>query len=870
MCLAEGIVKMSLMRTLVFFVPLLVALIGAAGTTPAQEFQLPVVPQAGGFVAEGFGPEGFDAPVDATGDLELTGSLRLLPDGRQGILQIQARITDGWHIYSLSQQGGPGPSKIVVPASDKIEVLGPFRPDREPKVREVDQFDVPLEEHYGQITWTAPIRIGEGVDPQDLEVHALLDAILCHDDIGCRPIMDRPVDVRFAGVLDDSDALAASIPRFGEFRADRSHVTILGYVQPAVVQPGESLTLMLTAVCDDNWRIYAYAAKDPNEVAKPTLVVLSEPSEWTLGPAQASSEPIVKREEGLAPVAYHGGTVSWTFEIQVPEDAELGTIPLAGLIGYQTCTEISCDRPLAAQFRVDVMIGQPSVEGSLPLEFSAAGYNTVARAAEARQEAIEVVERTNALEASPLDLRQIDFWAFTFDRLGFRQIDGVWAHSRLPNITLNAYVLTALALGLSLLVSFLGGLILNIMPCVLPVIGLKLMAFVQQAGEDRWRIFSLNVWYSLGMWLVFLIFATVAAILHLLGQTFAWGEHLGDPAFAIPLLLLVFTLGLSMFGVWEIPIPGFVGSGKANELAMKEGPAGAFFKGVLTTILATPCSGPFIGVAVGIAVIAPIWLNFSMFTAMALGMAFPYLVIGAFPQLIRWLPKPGEWMNTMKEFMGFILMGTGVWILYFMENRFMIPVLVLLVGVGATCWVIGGTSITATRMKRVRNWGWGALFGLVGFWLFLALLPPPSDLIAERRVVAEDSPELPWEAYTPDRLQQYRQEGRTVLVDFTADWCLTCKTNEAVALNTFATKRQVLENGVVTLKADKTHRRTSQEVNQLLLELGNYGQTVPFLAIYPADSDEPILLDGLVTRDQVISALERAGPSRGIADDSEA
>jgi suppressor for copper-sensitivity B len=234
---------------------------------------------------------------------------------------------------------------------------------------------------------------------------------------------------------------------------------------------------------------------------------------------------------------------------------------------------------------------------------------------------------------------QIDFWAVTFERLGFRETDGQWTHVRMPTVALNAYVLTALAVAMALLVSFLGGLILNIMPCVLPVIGLKLMAFVQQAGEDRWRIFSLNVWYSLGMWLVFLIFATVAAVLHLLGQTFAWGEHLGDPAFSIPLLLLVFTLGLSMFGVWEIPDPGFVGSGKANELAMKEGPAGAFFKGVLTTILATPCSGPFIGVAVGIAVIAPIWLNFAMFTAMALGMASPYLIIGAFPRLINGCPS---------------------------------------------------------------------------------------------------------------------------------------------------------------------------------------------------------------------------------------
>jgi len=302
------------------------------------------------------------------------------------------------------------------------------------------------------------------------------------------------------------------------------------------------------------------------------------------------------------------------------------------------------------------------------------------------------------------------------------------------------------------------------------VIGLKLMSFINQGGEERWRVFSLNIWYSLGMWFVFMIFAIVAAVLHLLGETFAWGEHLGDPRFSIPLLLLVFTLGLSMFGVWEIPIPGFAGGGKASDLAAKEGPAGAFFKGILTTVLATPCSGPFIGVAVGIAVIAPLWLNFSMFTAMALGMASPYLLVGAFPKLIKWLPKPGEWMETFKQFMGFILMGTGVWIIYFQESRYVIPLLSLLIGVGAACWVVGRTPYTATRAKRLRNWGWAVVFAGCGLMLFVTLLPPPNDDALTHHVPNADSPELPWEPYTPDLLQSYRDKGTTVMVDFTADW----------------------------------------------------------------------------------------------------
>jgi suppressor for copper-sensitivity B len=836
----------------------------------AQEPGVPFDSQPGGFAldSESFGTAGVSGDVGQ--DLRLSGTLKLREGSREGILQVTATMTDGWHVYALTQKGGPGPSALTVKSPDKIEVLGPFRPDEAPETREVAEFDVPIAEHYGSVIWTAPIRLAEGVDPQTVELEVLFDGILCHDTKGCVPAMDTPVVVRFEGTLDAAEAEAA-IPVAGEFRADRSHVTIRGHIEPAAVQPGGSVRLVLTAINDESWHVYAYAAKDPSEVAKPTLIVVTEPADWTMGEVQASSEPTVKREEGEAPVAYHGGTVSWTVDLQVPQDAAEGVVRLAGMIGYQTCTDINCDRPLAAEFQVDVPVASAIRDGQLPLEFSAASYGTVARAADARQSRVSDPAAGVAQAApSASGSRQIDFWAVTFEKLGFQETDGRWTHSRMPSVALNAYALTALAVALALAVSFLGGLILNIMPCVLPVIGLKLMAFVQQSGESRWRIFMLNVWYSLGMWLVFLIFATVAAVLHLLGSTFAWGEHLGDPAFSIPLLLLVFTLGLSMFGVWEIPIPGFVGSGKANELAMKEGPAGAFFKGVLTTILATPCSGPFVGVAVGIAVIAPIWLNFAMFTAMALGMASPYLIIGAFPQLIKWLPKPGEWMNTMKEFMGFILMGTGVWIIYFLENRFIVPILSLLVGVAATCWIIGGTSFTATTTKRIRNWGWGLLFSLVGFWLFLALLPPPSDSVAVQRTVSDSSPELPWEPFTPGLLQQYRQEGRTVLVDFTADWCLTCKTNEAVALNTFDTKRLVLENDVVTLKADKTHRRTSEDVNQLLVELGNFGKTVPFLAIYPADGDQPILLDGLISKAQVLTALNQAGPSRGAANDPDA
>ncbi|MCD4726623.1 MAG: hypothetical protein K8R46_03105, partial [Pirellulales bacterium] len=183
--------------------------------------------------------------------------------------------------------------------------------------------------------------------------------------------------------------------------------------------------------------------------------------------------------------------------------------------------------------------------------------------------------------------------------------------------------------------AFIGGLILNIMPCVLPVISLKLLAFMQQAGESRGRVFALNVWYSIGLISVFMVLAALAATAGL-----AWGEQFTLSWFKVAMTAFVFVMALSFLGVWDIPIPGFVGAGKAGQLQTREGPAGAFFKGVFTTILATPCSGPFLGPVFGYLLGKPPFLVYGIFAAVGLGMASPYLVIGAFPKLIRYLPKP--------------------------------------------------------------------------------------------------------------------------------------------------------------------------------------------------------------------------------------
>ena len=209
-------------------------------------------------------------------------------------------------------------------------------------------------------------------------------------------------------------------------------------------------------------------------------------------------------------------------------------------------------------------------------------------------------------------------------------------------------------MALVMAMGFLGGLILNLMPCVLPVIGLKILSFLEQSGHSRRHALVLNVWYSLGLLAVFLVLATLAVTLGL-----GWGQLFSYNGFNITLVAVVFAMGLSFLGVWEIPIPGFVGRGKAVELAEKEGFAGAFVKGAITTILATPCTAPFLAPALTWAASQPPPETYAVFTAVGLGMASPYLVIGAFPGLLSFLPKPGGVDGHLQADHGLRALGHG-------------------------------------------------------------------------------------------------------------------------------------------------------------------------------------------------------------------
>ena len=306
-----------------------------------------------------------------------------------------------------------------------------------------------------------------------------------------------------------------------------------------------------------------------------------------------------------------------------------------------------------------------------------------------------------------------------------------------------------------------------------------------------------------------------------------------------------------------------------QSLADREGPTGAFAKGILTTVLATPCSGPLLTPALTWAVSQPPLVTYLGFGCVGLGMASPYLLIGAFPRLISFLPRPGAWMETFKHLMGFVLLGTVVFLLTFMATPYVVPTVAFMMGLWAALWWVGRIPLTEPLPVRLRGWavatafsafvGLGSYTGLFAWWPgLLPIMESRFQQAIDREwsarnvagAVASAQPprataenELAWQPFSLELLGKLTEEGKTVLVDFTADWCPTCKSNERLALNQPETKRYVEANGIATLKADKT--QPSPEIDDFLRRLGNKAGSIPFYAIFPAGNpNQPILLDG--------------------------
>ncbi|MCA3035955.1 MAG: thioredoxin family protein [Rhodocyclaceae bacterium] len=408
-----------------------------------------------------------------------------------------------------------------------------------------------------------------------------------------------------------------------------------------------------------------------------------------------------------------------------------------------------------------------------------------------------------------------------------------------------------LSLALALLLALLGGLVLNLMPCVFPVLGIKVMGFVENAHGESRLLRRQGAAYFVGVLLSFMALAGLMLALRGAGQSIGWGFQMQEPLFVGALAVLFFVMALNLSGVFEFGTSIQAVAGDAEQRAQSNPLVGALISGVLATVVATPCMAPGLGASVGFTLSQSAPIALLVFVAIAVGLALPVSLLSFFPALLRYLPKPGAWMDTFKQVMAFPLYGTVVWLVWILGaqtgNDGVAALLAGLTVLALAGWVYGRMQ---TR-KPVAAVAVGLALAAAGLWFAWtgasAVAPTPEPAAGSAASSASPSD---WVPFSTERIAALRNDGKSVFVDFTATWCITCQVNKRVALNDEAVVAQMKTRNVVRMKADWT--RKDPAITAALAAFGRNG--VPLYVLYPPRG-EPVILPELLTPTLVLDAI---------------
>jgi thiol:disulfide interchange protein len=661
-----------------------------------------------------------------------------------------------------------------------------------------------------------------------------------------------------------------------------SHLTVQLVVPPAQIYPGQNFTAGLYFKLEPGWHVYWVNAGDSGE---PPSIKWALPEGVT---ADAIQFPAPRRlplgplmdfgyeKEVLFPIPIHvasgfkakgadvtlGGKVNWLVcrEVCIPGKAELSVVRPAVAAPAANPAMVAADQQLIERFRNTLPQTLPNGDEA---KFRATGNGfTLAVETGQREKTAQFFpfDQNVLANAAPqpvqplkngveLTLTKDENLKATPDQLhGLLVLDDGRAYEihaapgALPSATLAASTSGILRVAL---LAFLGGIILNLMPCVFPVLFIKGLALVQSSSEDRHKLRKHGLVYTLGVLASFWLVVAVLLVLRGAGHQLGWGFQFQSPAFLAFIALLLFFLGLSLAGQFEI---GLTLTSAGSGLAAKSGYAGSFFTGVLAVIVATPCTAPFTGAAIGYALANSAVVSFAVFTAMALGLAVPYLLLAFNPAWARLLPRPGAWMEVLKQAVSIPIFGTVIWLVWVFNQTAgpsaLVALLIAFLLLAIAGWILGrwpakaGATIAAALV------------------LLLAIALPISasdEMTPQASTGMASGTGTHWEPFTPELVQKYRAEGRPVFVDFTASWCLSCQVNERVVLNRTDVQQRLNSSGVALVRADWTRR--DEVIAQTLASLGRNG--VPTYALYPADVNaQPRLLPEVLTPGIVLSALD--------------
>jgi len=534
----------------------------------------------------------------------------------------------------------------------------------------------------------------------------------------------------------------------------------------------------------------------------PTVLTLELPEGWTQEKVHYPPAEMKRFAFADQPLAVYDGDVVIVADLELPVGAAAGTYPVHGSLRYQACNDSQCLPPVSTEAEIQLTVGpggQPQ-HGDLFARADAEG-------------------RKGAGVVKPGPPR------------------------------------TGGGLFVMLLLGALGGLLLNVMPCVLPILSLKIFGLVRSAGHGHGEVARGALATAAGILASFWALALTAIAAHAAGAAVGWGIQFQRPGFVAFLAVVVVLFCLNLWGLFEIPLPQRLA--RAGAGGPREGLAGHFVSGLFATLMATPCSAPFLGTAIGFALAQPPAVVLAVFTALGAGMALPYLLVAAAPGIARLLPKPGAWMDTVRGVMGFLLAGSAVWLFYVLSLQVspeqLAAIQLGLLGIALFTWM--QRRLGAGRV--LRSAAAVGVLAAVTVTLVAAVREPGA---MAQRTAAEPAGLIPWVAWDRARAESLAAGGQLVFVDVTAAWCFTCKANERLVLNTPEVAQAFKENDVVPMKADWTNK--NDEIAAFLAEHGRYG--IPFYLLY-RPGREPHVFSELPSKDGLVQTVREAAGGRPIA-----
>ncbi len=661
----------------------------------------------------------------------------------------------------------------------------------------------------------------------------------------------------------------------------------------AAVRPGQPITVALRLDHEPHWHTYWINAG----TGYPTSITWDLPEGWTAGEIQWPTPKIIRDSHGTITGNGYEDVTYLPITLTPPADLAPGSsVTLKGHADWLMCADVCIPGDTPIELTLPVVPAGTSVEAhgehGDEVRATIAALPTVPANVQvsAAKSATSATLTVSGLTAEPVEpwffasdaqiaydqpqtvtyadgtltitLPFAEYYEGDGDRLlGTLRQDASWSSagsldglaidvafgaataaptaSATPSAATAAGTATTSLVG-TLALAFVGGLILNLMPCVFPVLGIKILGFVNQAGADRKKVAAHGWVFALGVLASFWSLAGLLAVLRAGGDQLGWGFQLQSAPFVFVLAAVMLVFAMAMSGVFEF---GLGATGVGAKLQSKDGLTGTFFTGVLATVVATPCSAPFLAPALGAALAVSVTESFVIFTAIAVGLSLPYLLLSLFPSAVKILPRPGAWMETFKQAMAFPLYATVgylVWVLVGQTTEGgALNAIFGLTLIAFGVWFYGRYAAPGAKATR-RNVGILAGLLLLGAGTAFGWPKPP----APNDVV--------WEKWSPEAIAAARADGRPVYVDFTARWCATCQANKKLVFASDDVKETFRDRNVLTLKADWTNKDPA-----ITAELAKWNRSaVPFNLFYLPGEPDPVVLPELLTPSIVLDALE--------------